>query len=243
MLDGRAGHSRIDSFLKRTAGATSLPELETEIHAMRDQLGAQHLLYHWINVKGEVFGAGTYSRAWRDHYLSNGYQSVDPVVHAAALRFHPLDWSRLDWSSRGARQLYDDARSAGVGTHGLTIPIRGPNGQFAHFTATLNGSDAEWQFFAESNLHDMLTAGHFLNQKALEIRGAEAVETGVVLSRREIDVLTSLALGYSRKDAAAALSISEHTLRVYVESARTKLKCANVTHTVAEAIKLGHVII
>lgn len=237
------GESRIDSFLKRTADAQSVSDLEAEIAKMRDGLGAQHLVYHWINAKGEVFGAGTYTEDWRRHYLVNEYQRVDPVVRAAAQRFHPLDWSRLDWSSKGARQLYEDAREAGVGTHGLTIPIRGPKGQFAHFTVTLDGTDSEWQRFSEENLHDMLTAGHFMNQKALEIRGAEAVEAEVALSRREIDVLTSLALGYSRKDAAAALSISEHTLRVYVESARTKLKCANVTHTVAEAIKVGLVII
>lgn len=237
------GESRIDFFLKRTADAQSVSDLEIEIAKMRDSLGAQHLVYHWINAKGDVFGAGTYTAAWREHYIANEYQKVDPVVRAAAQRFHPLDWSRLDWSAKDARRLYDEARAAGVGTHGLTIPIRGPHGQFAHFTVTLDGSDAEWQRFSEENLHDMLTAGHFMNQKALEIRGAEAVEAGVALSRREIDVLTSLALGYSRKDAAVALSISEHTLRVYVESARTKLKCANVTHTVAEAIKLGLVII
>ena len=48
-----------------------------------------------------------------------------------------------------------------------------------------------------------------------------------------------LALGYSRAQAADSLSISEHTLRVYIESARFKLAAANTTHAVARAMNQG----
>jgi DNA-binding CsgD family transcriptional regulator len=58
-----------------------------------------------------------------------------------------------------------------------------------------------------------------------------------------VDALTLLALGHSRAQAANALSISEHTLRAYIESARLKLGAANTTHAVARAISRGLIIV
>jgi DNA-binding CsgD family transcriptional regulator len=52
-----------------------------------------------------------------------------------------------------------------------------------------------------------------------------------------------LALGLSRAQAADSLSISEHTLRVYIESARYKLGAANTTHAVAKALLGGHIVV
>jgi len=48
-----------------------------------------------------------------------------------------------------------------------------------------------------------------------------------------------LALGFNRAQAAESLSISEHTLRVYIESARFKLAASNTTHAVARAMNQG----
>ncbi len=42
---------------------------------------------------------------------------------------------------------------------------------------------------------------------------------------------------------AEMLSISEHTLRVYIESARFKLGATNTTHAVAKAITEGLIVI
>ena len=48
-----------------------------------------------------------------------------------------------------------------------------------------------------------------------------------------------IAAGYNRAQVANALSISEHTLRAYIESARFKLGALNTTHAVARALSLG----
>jgi len=63
------------------------------------------------------------------------------------------------------------------------------------------------------------------------------------LSPREADALTFLALGYSRAQIAETLEISEHTLRVYVESARFKLGAMNTTQAVARALSLGLIVV
>jgi DNA-binding CsgD family transcriptional regulator len=55
--------------------------------------------------------------------------------------------------------------------------------------------------------------------------------------------MRALALGKSRAQAAADLEISEHTLRVYIESARHKLGALNTTHAVARALSSGIIIV
>ena len=55
--------------------------------------------------------------------------------------------------------------------------------------------------------------------------------------------MTLLAVGYSRAQVADTLSISEHTLRVYIESARFKLGALNTTHAVARALSRGQIVV
>jgi DNA-binding CsgD family transcriptional regulator len=64
-----------------------------------------------------------------------------------------------------------------------------------------------------------------------------------VLSPRENETLTFLALEYSRAQVAHTLCISENTLRVYIESARYKLGAANTTHAVSLAVSRGLILL
>ena len=84
---------------------------------------------------------------------------------------------------------------------------------------------------------------YFINQKALEIERGTDFQALQNLSPREVDVLTKLAMGLNRSQAAESLDISEHTLRVYVEGARVKLKAVNTTQAVARAIAEGIVLL
>ncbi len=229
----------LENFTDALNGASSVGQVERQVTDLRDRLGLQHLLYHWVSFEGEMFGAGTYDDAWRDHYISEDFARYDPVLQAAYSQFHPIDWSSLDWSPKGARRLYAHARDARIGSHGATIPIRGPNGQFAHLTATLEGEDQDWEDFKNAHGRDLILLAHLVNQRAIEMQQGSVEEPRILLSPREIDSLGSLARGYSRAQAAESLSISEHTLRVYIESARAKLSASNTTHAVARAVKLG----
>lgn len=141
------------------------------------------------------------------------------------------------------RSFLLEASDAGVGNQGFSIPIRGPNGQFALFTANHRCSDEVWLKFTEAHIRDLILIAHYLNQKALEIeRGTDKIP-GQTLSPRELDVLTLIGMGNSRAHASDTLSISEHTLRVYLESARFKLGAANTTHAVALAMSRGQIIV
>ena len=233
----------LESYIEQLQSVAKLDELNDQVVALRDLLDVEHVVYHSVNSTGEQYAALTYSPEWVQQYLDQDYARVDPVVLACYRRFHPIDWKRLDWSGKNARNFMGEAIDSGIGNQGFSVPIRGPSGQFALFTVSHNTSDDRWKLYTEEHTRDLLLMSHFVNQKALEIeRGTDHVQM-VSLSPRETDALTMLAMGYNRAQAADSLSISEHTLRVYIESARFKLAAMNTTHAVARALCQGLLIV
>jgi DNA-binding CsgD family transcriptional regulator len=233
----------LEPVLETIRSVQVLDELNGEIVALRERLGVEHVIYHSVNSTGSQYAALTYSDEWVQRYLERDYARVDPVVQGCYRRFDPVDWKRLDWSGRAARDFLGEAMDAGVGNQGFSVPIRGPAGQFALFTVSHRCSDAEWERFTKERVPDLIVLSHFVNQKALELEGGPDRVVTNQLSPREIDALTLLAMGLSRAQAADSLTISEHTLRVYIESARYKLGAMNTTHAVAKALLGGHIVV
>lgn len=225
--------------LSRLDGVRTLDDLQREVTRLRDLLGVDHAVYHSVHSTGHQYALHTYSPAWAQRYMEREYARVDPVVVAARRRFAPVNWKALDWSSRTARELFSEAVECGVGTQGCSVPVRGPGGQFAMLTVSTRASDAEWERWQRARAPTLVALAHYVNQAALSAEGATSAPAVQPLSPREVDTLTLLAMGRSRGEAAEALSISEHTLRVYVEGARLKLGARNATHAVARALTEG----
>lgn len=233
----------LEEFIEVLQKAKTLEDLQKTTEILRDYLKVKHIVYHWVNSVGERFGAGTYSSEWVDRYLEKDYLRMDPVIFGCFQRFTPVDWKQLDWSTKSARSFFKEAVEYGVGNQGYTIPIRGPNGQFALFTAGHNCSDDAWEIFMDRNGRDLMVLAHEFNIAALKLEGAPDNMPRITLSPRELSAITFLAKGLSRAQAAAELSISEHTLRVYIEAARHKLGALNTTHAVARALSRGIIVV
>ncbi|MFV0515164.1 MAG: autoinducer binding domain-containing protein [Jhaorihella sp.] len=237
------GELNLDQVLSDLDAATALDALQSIIERLRDAFRIDHMVYHWVASGGEQYGCGTYADAWVQRYVDRSYLRVDPVITGCLQRFHPVDWKRLDWSSKSARAFLHDALEHGVGNQGYSIPIRGPNGQFALFTISHNCDDETWAAFTRTRGRDLILIAHYFNRKALEFEPNRRPEQRSALSPREVDTMTLLAMGYSRAQVADTLSISEHTLRVYIESARYKLGALNTTHAIARALSRGLIVI
>lgn len=233
----------VDRALAELERASGLEDLQSVIVDLRDAFHIDHFVYHWVNSQGDQYGCGTYSQEWVDRYIDKEYLRIDPVILGCYQRFHPVNWKRLDWSSKAARGFQREAIEFGVGNQGFSIPIRGPNGQYALFTASHNCSDEEWRDFTKLNRRQLILLAHFFNQKALEFEPNRIPEVSRALSPRETDAMTFLAMGLNRAQAADTMDISEHTLRVYIESARFKLGAINTTHAVARAMSRGLIVV
>jgi DNA-binding CsgD family transcriptional regulator len=229
---------KLESVLERLQTTSSIEELQPAAHELRDALGVTNVIYHTLTLKGEQVAAFTYPLEWARRYLEKDYVKIDPVLQGAFRRFHPIDWKSLDWSSPAAREFIRDALAHGIGNQGWSIPVWGPKGEFAHFSINHNADDAEWSAFTRANSKDWLVVSHLFHQQAMKIVDDE-VGASTELSPREREALSLLSAGQSRAEVAASLSISENTLRAYIDSARHKLGAMNVTHAVAIALARG----
>lgn len=235
--------TKLENILSDLEQAVSLEGMQSVSEALREHYEVDHLVYHWVDSSGDQYGCGTYSEEWQQKYLAENYLRIDPVIQGCYQRFHPVDWKRLDWSSKAAREFLKVSAEYGVGNQGFSIPIRGPNGQFALFTINHSCADEEWAEFTHGNRRDLILIAHYFNEKALDFEPVRQPEQQQSLSPREVDAMTLLAIGYSRAQVANSLAISEHTLRVYIESARFKLGALNTTHAVARAMSRGLIVV
>ncbi|WP_298935300.1 LuxR family transcriptional regulator [uncultured Ruegeria sp.] len=233
----------LGQILQDLESTSTLDELSSIAFGLRKILKVEHLTYHWVDGAGDQYGCTTYSDAWEERYRDKNYHRIDPVILGCFQRFHPVDWKSLDWSGKVAKAFLQDAKGHGVGNQGYSIPIRGPSGQFALFTVNHSCDDDTWQEFILLYGRELILIAHYMNRKALEFEMDRQPDSPRGLSPREIDAITLLALGYSRAQVAHSLSISEHTLRVYIESARSKLGAQNTTHAIATALSRGLIVV
>ena len=175
---------QLEEFIGRLQSAKALEDLQTATEELRDLYRVDHVVYHWVNSEGERFGAGTYSQEWVDRYLERNYLRMDPVIFGCFQSFHPMDWKMLDWSSKAARAFFAEAIEYGVGNQGYTIPMRGPNGQFALFTLSHNCSDECWADFIAADGRDLMIVAHEFNKVALSFELGDEGMTVPALSPR-----------------------------------------------------------
>ncbi|QHQ36252.1 helix-turn-helix transcriptional regulator [Algicella marina] len=233
---------RLEEVWETLQSSRTLEDVQTVAEQIRDFFDLQHVVYHVVGSSGREYGAFTYDMEWVQRYKEEEYVRIDPVITESLRRFHPLNWKSLDWSSKAAREFYREAVSQGVGQQGMSVPIRGVGGQLALFSVTSGVNDDKWEDFLREHSGDLLLASNYMHQRVSEIMDDDESVQGVMLSPRERDVLSLLASGRSRAEAAERLKISEHTFRVYVDAARHKLGAMNTTHAVAKALANGLIV-
>lgn len=231
--------NQIAAFLERVEQCESLVELNTVVAELRHIFQVNHVVYHSVNSQGDPYALATYDQEWAEYYESEELYRVDPVVLGAFQRFHPYSWKSLDWEKKPARRFYQEAQDGGVGNQGVSVPVRGPHGEFALFSISHTCSDEAWSRFLSAHVPNFLLIGHYIHASIRALEFPELEGNYVVLSPRETDALRLLGAGLNRGRAAEQLKISEHTLRVYIESARSKLNASNTTHAVAKAMARG----
>lgn len=177
----------------------------------------------------------TYPREWIRTYFDKGYFEIDPVIQILRKGLLPVDWSTLDRNSAQVIRFFDDAHSHGVGPNGLTLPVRGANGERSLLSVASNLLEPEWLHLCISSTHDLHILSHYLHEKVLALSGLREEVRLRDLSRRETQCLHLLASGKIYKQIAAALGISESSVRLYLRSARRKLGASTSHHAVAKA--------
>ncbi|WP_115422099.1 MULTISPECIES: LuxR family transcriptional regulator [Sinorhizobium/Ensifer group] len=231
-------HHRLSSSLRTLQAVKHREELCLALEKLCARYAVMHMTF-LVVCAGAVsstypYFCTTYPDSWTSAYLERGYFGIDPVIDVVRRGFLPVDWSALDWRSKPVRRLLKEARLYGVGSQGLTIPIRGANGERSLFSVTSTLPRREWTRLRDSNVHEMQILSHYMHEAvfALDFRTSHRISK---LSGRESQCLQLLASGRISKQIAADLGISESAVKLYLRTARLKLGALTSHHAVAKA--------
>jgi len=238
-----AGGTTALEILDKLREAQNSDDLSAIFDAIKATYGVDNLVYHAVNVRGltkdGAFLRLTYDDEWINRYYTQDYFSIDPVVEEGTRAFMPFNWSALDWSGKKRAEFAEDATGHSVGISGLTVPIRGPDGQHALFSLSSSRSEKSWERQLSEQMPELHTIAHHLHEATVRIEGVRKPLEVVNLSVRERDVLQWAAAGKTTDEIATILGIAERTVRVYLDTARHKLGASNRTHAVARALGTG----
>lgn len=230
---------RLSSSLRILRLARRRDQLSPALGRLRAAYGVSHMTFLVVSsrVRPGRYPSycTTYPAAWIDAYLGGDYFSIDPVIDVLRWGHLPVDWSSLDWRSPGAARLLREASRWDIGPHGLTLPVRGPEGERCLFSVATSGPRGRWLKLRADAIHEFIILSHYLHETVLALTGLRDSDGHQALSRRERECLELLASGRISKQIAAALGISESAVKQYLRSARLKLRATTSHQAVAKA--------
>ena len=187
-----------------------------------------------VNKNQDLPVLATYSDAWLDEYLQQGYLRKDPVIKFSPSALIPFKWHDITQPSNVVMQA---AKQYSCG-HGLTIPIHGPYGELAIVSASGSESSSEVDRLVQDYLPDVQFLAFYLHQQAKALAN-EPKDIKIHLSPRENEVLAWTAQGKSSWEIGQILGLAERTINQYIHSCFRKLEVHNKHHCVAKALIKG----
>jgi DNA-binding CsgD family transcriptional regulator len=220
--------------------ASTVDDLRGTVSHIRDCYHLSHLVFHVVSL-GSAHAKHpmillTYAQEWVDFYINQNFFDIDPVVNLSRTGFLPVDWSLLDHGSFETVQFFRQAHSFGVGRFGLTIPVRGPQGERSLFSATSNLRESAWRHLCADCMNDLQILSHYLHEKALTTSGLRDHGSVKRLSRRELQCINMVAHGWLVKQIAAELQLSESAVRLYLRMAKRKLGVSTTYQAIGRAV-------
>jgi LuxR family transcriptional regulator, quorum-sensing system regulator CinR len=220
------------------------PDMEATIARLRDLLNIDHLVYHSSKLgaspSADPYIRLTYPASWIKRYLQMGYVDVDPVLREGFLRTLPFDWSELKIQSDAEATFLADALAHGVGPRGFSIPVQSKHGHRALFSISSSRSEEEWTTFIKTTQSALIQIANRIHRRVIgEVFGEDRPH----LTMRELECLLWIARGKDTSEIAIILSISPHTARDYLKSARYKLDSVTSAQAVSKAVKLGLLVV
>jgi len=205
-------------------------------------LGLKHIVHLRIgrgrdNDPSPLTEVSTYPWSWQLRYLQKQYIKIDPVVRRGRVAVFPFDWDELVTEDAETTAFFEDAKAHGVGRNGLTIPIRSRRNWVSIVSYTSDHARAEWREYKRANIPKFNVISLLIDNAAPRNFELPRVETK--LSERELQCLIWSARGKTYKEIADILGVTYSTVKFYLDTARQKLNCNNVTHAVAIAIASG----
>jgi DNA-binding CsgD family transcriptional regulator len=177
----------------------------------------------------------TYPRPWTDHYLSNHYERLDPVIRRTLQVTEPFEWDAGIASGKlsdAQCRLFEDAAAFGI-RYGFTIPIHDGRGPVAAVTFASDERRPTFRQCVERQRRVLQLMALYFHAHARRKLGSGRMVDGVALSPREYECLEWSAAGKSTWEIGSILGIARRTVTFHLENAKAKLGISSLHQAIA----------
>lgn len=180
--------------------------------------------------------------AWHKHYVSEHYEEIDTTLEKVYQTTLPKFWDvheqLKEATTSRERQMRLDSIEFGS-EKGLSIPIHGPNEDFACFLVVqMKGENCleHWQDLQ----YELFAAGYYYYSYLQKLLlNSQTADDKFNLTQREIQCLVLIAKKYSLFSMAESLNLTERTVNYHIQKLNKKLGVKNKYQAVAKAIEKG----
>jgi DNA-binding CsgD family transcriptional regulator len=210
------------------------------VHKFCDQFGFCNCEYCGIAFPNhnidDNYLITTYNESWLSSYTSAERRDINPVISYGSHALLLFDWDDVPRDNKISERFFAEAIEFGIGTRGLTVPVRGPLGDVALFTVNANCSFQVWSKRRLAMAPD-LTHFAYLFHNAIVSRVNKKITSHIPnLSKREVEVLLWASKGKTAWETAKILNLSEATVSYYLRNTFSKLNVKNKNQAISRFI-------
>lgn len=226
--------------LARLAPATaSSAALLKELAVITAELGFEYCSYVLKApvpiTSPRVTWSSNYPDRWLDHYFSNNYLGIDPLIQRASQEVGSVVWSSDSFQTQP--EFWEEASAHGI-RYGWAMATRGP-----HMATGLLSLARSYQPITSSELDEtemkLVWLSHLMQGYISAAESSMFIpESAHQLTDREREVLRWSAVGKTAEEIGKILGITERTVTFHVTSSLYKLDVTNKTQAVAKALLL-----
>lgn len=154
-------------FAAHAPNLKSMDSLQRYFSALSAEFPFRYFTYFCSRVSGgsgRVETVTSYPEAWRTHYFLERCELTDPVLRTGRNSFLPVNWSRIENLSTGERRFFEASYDFGLGKHGITVPVRGPQRETAFVSVNAENPPSKWWDDMHLGLADLTYFGFLLHQ-------------------------------------------------------------------------------
>lgn len=180
-------------------------------------------------------------QAWHQYYISEGFEDADSTLGEVYHMTSPIFWDiRLQYKNATTEREREMRRaSLDYGTEcGISIPVHGPSEEFSVFMLAQSQGTTSMKHWREKQ-YEWTSVGYlyYHHLKRFLLRVPPDAMAG--LTDRAVQCLRLVAKGYSLREIAKQLNITERTVNFHIQKMNKALGAKNKYHAVVKALEKG----
>jgi DNA-binding CsgD family transcriptional regulator len=236
----------IDEFyvvLQRFSTAKSIEEITELCRFHANQLGFDTFVYalripsnfsssRLVLLKG-------YPEQWLDHYFTNAYYEIDPIIAYCTEYVTPIQWHDLPKiPSTRSIQMMNEASEFGLKA-GITMPMHSPHGEMGVLSFALNRPETTSREITQHAMPYIQILAGYIHEAVRRVLNLEDLNQEILLTAREKECMKWAADGKTSWEISRLLNLSERTINFHLNNATQKLHASNRQHALIKATLLG----